>query len=239
MADKTAASFQRGPSGLPIAAAGLIAAILLLLLFAACGPFLLISADSQIRIVSGYLVFWVPLIVATVWWARTHPLAWREMVRFRALDLLWGLVVGLLARALASVIEWLAYGGVGAGGGLVMLDAGQPNPVMVAVTVVIAPVILAPVIEELFFRGVLLTSLRAGSTGRGAAAVAIVASAVIFALVHLLQVTSFSAVVAIGASTLVLGLATGILAVTTGRLGGAIVAHIIFNGVVLLPALIG
>jgi len=239
MADKTAASFQRGPSGLTIAAAGLIAAILLLLLFATYGPFLLISADSQVRIVSGYLVFWVPLIVATVWWARTHPLAWREMVRFRALDLLWGLVVGLLARALASVIEWLAYGGVGAGGGLVMLDAGQPNPVMVAVTVVIAPVILAPVIEELFFRGVLLTSLRAGSTGRGAAAVAIVASAVIFALVHLLQVTSFSAVVAIGASTLVLGLATGILAVTTGRLGGAIVAHIIFNGVVLLPALIG
>jgi membrane protease YdiL (CAAX protease family) len=78
--------------------------------------------------------------------------------------------------------------------------------------------IIAPVVEELFYRGLFLRSLEK----RGAAPwAAVVVSAVVFAAVHM-QVLQFPGLLAFG-------LVSGVLAVRTGRLGPSILAHIGFN----------
>lgn len=76
----------------------------------------------------------------------------------------------------------------------------------------------APVIEELFFRGLLLRSLSKRGHQR---LVAVVGSAAIFAALHF-QTLQF-------AGLFVFGLVLATLAVVTGRLGPSIFAHVGFN----------
>jgi membrane protease YdiL (CAAX protease family) len=78
--------------------------------------------------------------------------------------------------------------------------------------------ILAPMVEELFYRGLLLRSLEK----RGFAPwIAVVLSAVLFAAMHM-QPLQFPGL-------LLFGLISGALAVRTGRLGASVFAHIGFN----------
>lgn len=79
----------------------------------------------------------------------------------------------------------------------------------------------APLVEELFFRGVLLGALR-----RFGVAVAILVSSVAFALVHFGQLLAMPAFV-------VLGVVLGIFAVARKRLGAAIVTHATFNAITM------
>lgn len=86
-------------------------------------------------------------------------------------------------------------------------------------------VVGAPIIEELFFRGLVLRSIenRFGTTW------AVIGSGVAFGLVHF---------EAIQLPALVLfGIVLGYLAVRTGRLGPAIVAHMAFNAVTVITLL--
>lgn len=82
--------------------------------------------------------------------------------------------------------------------------------------------LVAPVVEELFFRGLVLRALEPGLGARWA----LVASSVVFAGVHF-QLLQFPAL-------LVFGLIAGTLAQRQGRLGGAIWAHIAFNMVTVV-----
>lgn len=89
-------------------------------------------------------------------------------------------------------------------------------------------VIGAPLVEEIFFRGVLMGALK-----RLGLAVAVVVSAVAFAFVHFGQLLAMPAFV-------VLGVVLGLLTLGRGRLGAAIVTHATFNAitmaVLLFPA---
>jgi hypothetical protein len=80
----------------------------------------------------------------------------------------------------------------------------------------------APLVEELFFRGLLLGSL----SRRFGAPVGIIGSAVVFGLAHfeLLQLPAL----------ILFGLVLGVLVHRTGRLGPAIVAHAAFNAVTVI-----
>lgn len=91
----------------------------------------------------------------------------------------------------------------------------------------------APLVEELFFRGLLLRSIqhRWGST----AAVAL--SGAFFGLVHL-EGSSGLAMVAVVVSLALLGWALGWLTVHFGRLGPALVAHFAFNAFAVAALLI-
>lgn len=82
--------------------------------------------------------------------------------------------------------------------------------------------VAAPIVEEIFYRGLLQRSL-ARRFGSG---VAVVGTAVIFAASHL-QVLQFPAL-------LLAGLVFGVLAQRSGRLGSAIVAHMVFNMVTVV-----
>jgi hypothetical protein len=97
----------------------------------------------------------------------------------------------------------------------------------VKVVLVLTTGLLVPVIEEVIFRGMVLRSLLA-RTGRRAA---VVASAVLFAAFHLLDV-DWSSPAAVGltvAQLLVVGLVLGFVTARSGRLGPAIFLHAGFN----------
>lgn len=83
-------------------------------------------------------------------------------------------------------------------------------------------VLAAPVVEELFFRGLLLRSL----LGFTAPPIAIVVTGVLFALAHF-EAAQFAGLAAFG-------VVLGVLAWSTGRLAPSIGAHTAFNAVAVL-----
>lgn len=82
----------------------------------------------------------------------------------------------------------------------------------------------APLVEELFFRGLLLRSMAASLS----APVAIVVSGILFGLAHF-EAVQFAGLAAVG-------VVFGALAWFTGRLGPSIGAHMAFNTVAVLTA---
>jgi membrane protease YdiL (CAAX protease family) len=87
----------------------------------------------------------------------------------------------------------------------------------------------APIVEELFFRGLLLRSLQ----HRFPDGVAVALSALAFGLAHG-SALPVDAVVLVMVSLSVFGAVLALLAIRTGRLGAGMVAHAIFNLFTLL-----
>ena len=225
------------------AAVGTVAATILVLLLSAATlrgwP-----QDPRLSEVLSYLVVWVPLlgtVLIASWWRGAKSLVTDFGFTFHPLDLLWGLTVGVLARLLAGILEIAGYGRLGSAGG----TFGEPvRDLWWVFAALLAPVLIGPVIEELFFRGLLARAVADsarsnGGSRRTAIALAIVVSGLVFALVHILTVSTPTAAMVIGLSTFIFGAAAAALSQLTGRLGGAIVAHITFNALVVVPALMG
>ncbi len=209
------------------AAVGLLASavLLLTLISGAVSRFL---PDLEL---GGYLVVWLPLLGAVLYASfirGSRSLARDFGIRFHWLDLLWGLAIGLLARVCATIVELVVYG-----------RSGSAMPYFDdrwwIFFVLIAPLLVSPIIEELFFRGLLLRSLLV--TLNPATAIGI--SSMLFALLHVLVATTPAQALVTGLSTLILGIALATLTVLTRRAGGAIVAHVAFNALVVIPGLVG
>ncbi|PWC07698.1 CPBP family intramembrane glutamic endopeptidase [Mycetocola zhujimingii] len=204
-------------------------------------------ASPELRTALGYLAAWVPLLGAVL--AASYLRGRRSLVRdfglrFEWIDLFFGLVIGGMMRAATTLVEILLYGRVASGGatfGPVIYDLWW------FVLVILAPVLAAPLIEELFFRGLMQRALvrtsAAALPARARAArvpvvVAIGVTSLVFAVVQTLQTSGGLEAAVVGISTLVLGIGTGTLAATTGRLGAAIIAHITYNGLIVTWSLI-
>jgi len=201
-------------------------------------------ADGHVALLLSYLCVWVPLLGAVVaagrhrgrgFWARDLRLS------MRPIDLIWGLAIGLLARTATSLIEIWGYGSVGSAG----VRFGEPvYDGWWLFGALLAPVLLAPFVEEVFFRGLLLRAVhsRASALGAqsGAVPLAIGVSGLTFALLHLmpLDLSSPATVAVVASSTLIFGLAAAGVSLATGRVGAAIVAHMTFNALVIVPALL-
>jgi membrane protease YdiL (CAAX protease family) len=108
-------------------------------------------------------------------------------------------------------------------------DAGLAVGGLEQIAVVIALVVLAPISEELVFRGVLLRGLARRYGMRNA----VIGSSVAFALLHLLDPNLLLAMPVF----LVLGIALGYSVARTGRLGRAIAIHAGFNLVTVVSVL--
>lgn len=146
--------------------------------------------------------------------ARAHD--WRLLSIVPALLLLAvaGLYVGFLALSLVfpeTVARWMARGP--------SRDAAVPALVLLLGS--IRKVVLGPLVEEILFRGILL-QLWARRFGVRAA---VVASALCFALLHMDLIGSF-----------VFGVVMAALYVRTGSLLVPIVAHALFNAVVVVAS---
>src|SRR5690606_9306466 len=178
-----------------------------------------------------YLTIWVPLVAVVVLAGirfGTGSLGNDAGFRIRWIDLGIGLLVGLVLRfivqGLAPVVPQPGLDGT----------SGIPPAAHLAV-LVIGAIGIAPLVEELFFRGLLQRSVSGLVPGGRLAriAVSVLASTALFVLLHLASAAPASwGTIAITAG--VGGLAFGLLAATTRRLGPAIVAHAVFNAVGLV-----
>jgi membrane protease YdiL (CAAX protease family) len=188
----------------------------------------------------GTALLWVGMLVPVVFaFRRGVP---RGLLRIRAVDLLYGLV---LAGILRIIQGWSAigFGGSGALPSYPTLDGALP-PLWWAEDL-IGGVLVAPVVEEFFFRGLLLVALftvvrRFAGRDRAsigiAGFVAIVTSAGLFVLTHQL-VSTLTPDAAV--SLALLGVTGGLLVVFTGRIWPAVLLHVFYNGTGMLLVLAG
>lgn len=181
-------------------------------------------------------VVWIPLGASIVWVRLRSKQNWSTLfgLRFHWIDLLWGVGIGLLARVSTTLFESWLLGTPGGAGGI------PSEGLLPIVPRLIVPVLFAPVFEELFFRGLLLrSSIKQFSLMGAQNLISIVAgiilTSVLFGAVHILGLPSGTYSLTVFLYTTVLGFATAILAVITQRLGGPIIAHSVYNAMVLIP----
>jgi len=155
---------------------------------------------------------------------------WRTalLVRIDRRDVVGLLIGGGLQLLLSLVAYWVV---------VVLLGGDAPTQEVVEaatdairggerILVVIGVVVLAPVSEELVFRGVLLAALRRTRGDR----FAVYGSAGAFALLHLLDPNAILAIPFL----FVVGVVAARAVISTGRLGRAIAIHAGFNLVTVL-----
>jgi membrane protease YdiL (CAAX protease family) len=163
-------------------------------------------------------------------WARTLGL---DLVR-RGDWLPWLLGLGLMytGRTVVVVLVNVSIDGraVAEAGNLKVFRPGW----MTVIALALVLMVLAPVTEELLFRGFLLRAFMQRMPFWPAAGLSTAA----FTAIHLYQVDTIVGAVALAGSTSVLGLTTCYLVRITGRLTPGMMVHATANGVALLVAVL-
>jgi membrane protease YdiL (CAAX protease family) len=221
---------RRARWGLGDAAAGMLAGLLLSSFVASI--WLGVTGDEQLTLgglAVSQLGLWTGLGGSVLWASRrkgTGDLGEDFGWRLRPVDLLVGLLCAVVAHLFLDQVLARLLGPL-----LGDPDVSEPVEELVdsakglrIVGLLAFVSVGAPVVEELFFRGLLLRGLQR----RFSVAVAIVLSGVLFGLAHL-QALDAGALVLVIVSLAFLGFFLAGLAVRTGRLGPAIVTHAAFN----------
>ncbi|MBK5223742.1 MAG: CPBP family intramembrane metalloprotease [Acidimicrobiia bacterium] len=174
---------------------------------------------------------WLGYGGVTLWSSRTRgngpvvDFGWR----FRWPDLPYGAILGALCQIvlvpLVYIPIFLIFGEQDVSEAARELTERATRPIDVVVLVFVVAV-GAPVVEELFFRGLLLRSLER----RFGTLVGVLGSSAVFGAVHF-QLLQLPALIAFG-------LVAGWLTVRSGRLGPAIWAHVGFNLVTVVALLV-
>ena len=184
---------------------------------------------SMVGLVALQVPLWLGLLGTPVL-ARRYGLDWSRQMgwRMRGVDIPVGAFIGLALQLVAvPLLYWPILRIFGD------LDVEEPareltglaeTPVEVVLLVVMT-VVMAPVGEEVFFRGLLQGALRDRIGPVWAVAIASVA----FGITHF-QLVQFPALVLVGA-------VNGLLVLRTGRLGPALWSHAAFNAVTVVVLL--
>ena len=172
---------------------------------------------------------WLGTLGVPGWLVWVRGVSWSELGwGFRRRDTVSGLLIGIGTQVVAVPLLYLP---------LMLLvddlDIAEPARDLVdkatgagVVLLVLVVVVGAPIVEEVFYRGLTLRALE----GRMRPAFALVVSSLLFAVIHF-QVTQFPAL-------LLFGLVAGRLAQKDGRIGRAIWAHIGFNATTIIILLL-
>jgi membrane protease YdiL (CAAX protease family) len=208
--------------------------------------------DRSVLALLSLAATWIALL-ATSWWA-CHRHGTGSMVAdlgltFRWADLWIGVLAGLGLRIGVVIIGVIAatitrYQG-GASSNLPMeLTAGTG----MLITTAVAVTVIAPLVEELFFRGLLLRSTLESLNRRAYRPrlsnpttrihLAVLTSAGLFALIHLSEADNAFSATVLFLSLFVVGWVNARLTLWSNRLGPAIVSHAVFNGTALILLLI-
>jgi membrane protease YdiL (CAAX protease family) len=172
---------------------------------------------------------WVGLVGAPLLASRWHG-SGRPVedfgLRGRTVDLLTGTVVGVLSQVvLVPTIAFLMRPLVGrpdvSGPVEELIESGTGLSLAI---LVLSVTVAAPLVEELFFRGLVLLSIQR----RLGIVWAVVLSSVLFGLAHPQDLPP-AGLVLVMVSLAVFGVVLAVLTVRTRRLGPAIVAHAVFN----------
>ncbi|TXK16050.1 CPBP family intramembrane glutamic endopeptidase [Microbacterium wangchenii] len=198
---------------------------------AALNEFLPQPLGSTLSLLALWVAFAVPVLLA---FRRSVP---RALLRFRPLDLLYALALGILLRIVQGWLD-MAAGGTGAwpsyptAGGA--LPSGWLFDELVAATVV------GPVLEEFFFRGLILVAAYTAVrrlAGRGVAGfAATLVSTGLFVAAHALLVP---AAWDQALSLALVGIVASLLVLLTGRIWAAVLMHVVYNGLWVALATVG
>jgi membrane protease YdiL (CAAX protease family) len=158
----------------------------------------------------------------------------------RWIDLLIGLGLAVVVQVASVIVNQIAFD--------VLRLPVQPTgnvtlPKSFALAVFDGLVItscLAPIVEELFFRGLVMRAIRnlvirrakfdGPQTTERAARISIVVSALLFAAAHLYESRNLTMLFVLGVWVFIVGLITGWVATRTGRLGPSMITHMLTNG---------
>lgn len=207
-------------------------------------------------ILASLLLTWTAMFGVTFYASRRHgfrSLARDFGLRFRWVDLAVGLGVGIAARIVLAVILailtllWPLQDGEVIRGNAELFLTG--DTVWLLINGVLGGVLIAPFLEELFNRGLVLRGIQNAlwlrRTGNrhdavtpavqrrsivSSTVIALLVSSFAFGLLHTGAVPDLRSSIYLLLSTFTVGLMCGVLTVVTGRLGAAIVTHIVFNG---------
>lgn len=186
------------------------------------------SAGSVLGAVAWWVGMAAPIVIA---FRRSRP---RGLLTFRPSDILYGVVFGC---ALRIVEGWLAVaaGGSGAFPAYPLFDGRLPD--LWWLGELVGPVAIAPVLEELLFRGVIVVTVyRLARRGLDAAALAVVASTAAFVAIHAISgMPSWAEPVSLS----LLAITCTLLVMLTGRIWGAVLVHVVFNASAVALSLVG
>lgn len=223
-------------TGVWFALLGLFAAIALAVAGAGIG-YLLAPHTLLVRLVLGQLGLWAGLGGTCRWASRrigTGELRRDLGVRATVGDIWRGLGMAFVVRIAAAIVLILLYAFDHhlVGSNLSPLKHLKTADRSAFLTVAIMAVVGAPLIEETFFRGLLMRSLLA----RWPVALAVVTQAVLFGLCHMSPLYGLGNVgVVTGIATV--GLILGWLAYRYRRLGPGMWTHAFFNAMAVLALL--
>lgn len=185
-----------------------------------------------VQVLAADLAVWVPLVLAVGWAFRKSS----PSVLVRRLGLGWADVVAaigivIVCRGLDAALSVVFFGATGLAP---QVTLGPPDVRLLVVSAV-GVCLISPLLEEIVFRGIMQRRLSAELTPR-TRFLAVLVTAFAFALLHVSISPAASSVAGfeVFVTTFVLGLLTGTLVAMTGRLGGAILAHVLFNTVAVV-----
>jgi membrane protease YdiL (CAAX protease family) len=203
------------------------------------------------RLLVAALPVWIGLLGTAVWACRRHGTGVvRELgLHFKWVDLFIGLGAGLGLRLVIGIWAVLynrITGQTPSGNLQPILGNGFGTGVFLVINVLVIAVV-GPVIEEIFFRGLGLRSALASlwrradrkryADPRRRVWYATGATSALFAVLHMSEVTDLGSAVVLLPGLFVAGWVLARLTIWSGRLGPAIVTHMVFNGVAVLAVL--
>jgi len=231
--------------------AGLGVVLLLSTLVAAIAGFTDLRGSNALLFL-GALPVWIGLLGTAVWACHRHgtgSLVRDLALRIKPVDLAIGLGVGLALRFVIGLwaLVYSSLTGQQPKSNLEsVLGSGLGTGFWLVVNIA-AIAVIGPVIEEIFFRGVGLRSALASllrradkprfADPRRRARAAIAATALLFAALHLNEISDLTSAVVLLPGLFVTGWVLAQLTISTGRLGPAIVSHMVFNGVAVVALL--
>ena len=225
--------------GLGDALAGMVGGLLLSTM--AASAWLGATGDTDLDLVGqavAQLGLWTGFVGSTLWASRrkgSGRLSVDFGLRMRPVDLGIGLLVGIGGQlGLVNLIAFLLSPLIGhpdVSGPASDLVRDTTGPALIGV--VLFAVVGAAVVEELFFRGLLLRALEK----RLPTKVAVPVSAMLFGAAHL-QPLSAAGLFLVITSLVAFGIVLAVLAVRTGRLGPSICAHAAFNAFTVVVLLL-
>ncbi len=176
---------------------------------------------------------WVGLAVPVLLLFFIAPPA--RLVRFRATDVVWGLGLGLALRIAQGVIERSQVQPFPT-----VQTVGGPFSARWWIEQALVAGTIGPIVEEFFFRGVILVVvyrlLRRAVAPWAASATAVLISMGTFVLIH--QAFAFLSVAA-AVQILLVGAVCGVMVLATGRIWGAVLTHLVYNVTFLLLTVLG
>jgi membrane protease YdiL (CAAX protease family) len=184
-----------------------------------------------LQVVLADLAVWVPLVVGAAWVVRRSRHTLRARLRLDLGDVLFAIGIVIVCRVL-DVFLGLSF--TGTTGLTPAPSLGQPDVGLLLVSAV-GVVLVSPFLEEVFFRGLFQRRMAAELTPR-TRFLAVLLTAFLFAVLHVLlgagatQIEGFRVFI----TTFALGSLTGTLVAMTDRIGGAVLAHVLFNAVAVV-----